>query len=188
MLGAAVTEYWIDWGEGAPLNALVRQFPTAPQQRRGGIYEHPARKGEGNPLDSTQRMEQMFRPIRRPISPIHGTHVDLLRGGATDEPWFVHLSRFRYSDGLTNWTPTSPRSLVESLVLDWPPDAYLVGRLGGGGTLVWDRPPGTLDVDIFTNGYLSPTSLNMTLEPGKTYHIDFEYTLSGRQFSVREAP
>ena len=68
-------------------------------------------------------------------------------------------------------------------------DACIVGRVGHGGTLVWDRPPGTLDLDGFGlwSGAVSyvRTPVNFRVEAGRTYHITWR---NGFKFEVREEP
>lgn len=76
-------------------------------------------------------------------------------------------------------------------------DACIIGRIGYGGTVVYDRPPGMVDLDALGSGDIGTSGLGsgdigtsymrvpvkFRVEAGKTYHITCKW---GWKWEVRE--
>lgn len=69
-------------------------------------------------------------------------------------------------------------------------DACIIGHVGFGGTIGYDRPPGIVDLDAFASDssvgvcYFT-TPVRFRVEAGKTYHVTWNWNF---KFDVREEP
>jgi hypothetical protein len=160
--GGFSADYWIDWGEGARWNAMIYDFHTNafPKRELSPTMERLSLTLED--LVPIKRAD-----VRNPIV------VDfLLVKTAPGEEECLRYGR------LHNFSPQIGLPMPE-----WQPNASVVGKVGPGATLTWNRPAGTIDLDFMRASELVRTPVRLAVEAGKTYHI--EYTM-GLKFMVRE--
>lgn len=153
--GGFSADHWIDWGDGAVRNAVVMQYATDPYNL--------ALRGYIPPL-------QDLEPIKR-AKVRSATWVDFFAIGTNEGREYV-----RFPEGHMLSLPST---------IHWQPNACYVGKLGPGGTLVWRRPPGTLDMDFMRAAELVRTPVSLAVKAGKTYHI---YYTMGLKFTIKEGP
>ncbi len=168
---------------------LQRAAPTSGRECGVFVFHHealqqslPKERGAPRPTAHfTNTEEEVLIALRK----LDGTTQVL---GETYPELFVLAAQ--QDDPLWEW-PFISREEIAEILTDGEAalDACIIGRIGFGGTVVYDRPPGMVDLDVFaTQGgavayFTIPVKFHV--EAGKTYHITSKY---GYKYEVREEP
>lgn len=186
MLGAAVTHYAVDCGTG---------------------LDHDARLIRGGDIVVDYRPTQPF--ARVPISavriqckdPMHankdvmGSVACLVLPPASppvdDGVVTTHLKRFLQDIDLQpagGGTYVRTQVDVAPCIAGMKPNGTYAGPMRSGGCVVFDRPPGVMRLRVITRGGDEGFAPDFVVEAGKQYVIDYQYGLSGVQFTLHERP
>jgi hypothetical protein len=165
MIGGATADYLIDLGASGERNGTMLQFPKLLKSVLG-------RPQDAEPLDT---LLQVRRESRRGegvvIHYLVGAHdVRIDRGISFNDPTIVRLG-----------TPVKPNREGQLRIETLPFNVSVVGKIGAGGALIWDRSPGLVDLEIVSlevGGLLiHPDGGKFTVEAGKTYRVAYKPSL-----------
>ncbi len=68
------------------------------------------------------------------------------------------------------------------------PNARYAGSVRSGGSIVFDRPAGTMRLRVITLGGDEAFAPDFQVEAGKKYLVDYTYSFSGTTFTLSERP
>jgi len=165
MIGGATADYLLDLGADGERNGTMLQFPKLLKGIFGG-------KEDAETLDT---LLQVKRENRRGegvvIHYLVGAHdVRIDRGVNFNDPTIVRLG-----------TPAKPNREGQLRIETLPLNVSVVGKIGAGGSLIWDRSPGLVDLEIVSlevGGLLiHPDGGKFTVEAGKTYRVTYKPSL-----------
>jgi hypothetical protein len=163
IVGAANSFYVLDWGTGIQYDTVMGAGPNsdAATSKDGDKYEAMV-------LALTQEKADAGKCVA-----LRGTaHVDVVADATTGVPKPICTHRDLLGQNVYTH---------ESGTLSGRLNAALIGRIGPGATLTWDRPPGIARFKVDLAGQSSPA---IPLEAGKEYRVVFHYI--GGKFDVKE--
>jgi hypothetical protein len=168
IVGAATRDFILDVGPGGERNGTMLQFPRLVKTPQLLFRRQPQ---DAEPIENLLQVKRETK--RGEGTVIHylvGAHdIGIDRGLNFNEP-VVRI-------GSPEEETREGRLRRESL----PLNVSVIGKVGGAGTLVWDRPPGMVQLEVVSlvmGGLLiHPENGDFRVEAGKVYRVIYSRSL-----------
>lgn len=189
MLGAIVPHYAVDCGTHATYDAkLIRpeditvRIPNPQSLRPGERIPLSCVTIEGRDpmLVDRDRMDSVaFLVLSPALAPLANGVVTTRTKGFLRT---INLQQTASGTYLVTQVDITPK------VAAMAPNCAFVGSMKSGGYALYDRPPGTLRLRIVTPGGDEAFAPDFAVDADKRYVIDYQYGISGVQFTIHERP
>jgi hypothetical protein len=191
IMGAGSPDFWVDWGSGNSSNALVLQNLSSGKrstleeiEKLASNIKRPKKTREWVPIHyaSATDPSSAMATVRLVVdSTKDGIHTQVLVRDSSEHAAqrIVGRQLTLNVSGLHDFSISIDIDEIikiddlKGIEVKLPRNCAIVGLVGPGGSLVWDRPPGTLDLDILSPPMLVGTGVRIPVEAGQTYLIRY---------------